>query len=176
MKDNITLENFKDNSLYKLLVALYGDEAVNKAFNEASELIAEKDVKEKKSEKQCENQYILKDCDVTTSIPKHITDYPGSNSVSTTTYDWKECVNDKSLPLSDETLCELMTTMYTYNKFINDAYLYGSENIFTMLKQTIVKVLAEVFKSEKIATTLVNPNGEKTPDDIIRKVKKIYNK
>jgi hypothetical protein len=179
MKNNISIEEFKNDPIYKLLVALYGKEDVDNAVKETTDYFIQKKAKESKEEnkeEKCTNPYKLTNCDVNTTSPKHITDYPGSDSSITWTIRDKDNVVEKKLPITDETICNFLTMMYSYNEFLNNTYLYGSENVFTMFKQAVTSVLSEIFDSEKIATTLTNPVGEKTPDDIIKEIKKIYNK
>ena len=179
MKNNISIEEFKNDPIYKLLVALYGKEDVDNAVKETTDYFIQKKAKESKEEKKeekCTNPYKLTNCDICTNTPKHITDYPGSDSSITWTICDKDNTVEKKFPITDETICNFLTMMYSYNEFLNNTYLYGNENVFTMFKQAITNVLSEIFNSEKIATTLTNPAGEKTPDDIIKEIKKIYNK
>jgi hypothetical protein len=218
MKNNIeNIEVLTSDPVYKLLVALYGQEEVEKALDETVDYLTKKKAEEKKQAcktnvaTECESNAIkasakdyqkescykgepyigveetpkrsfahinlVNPCTTTThKVPKHITDYPGNNSSTTwNVFNEDKCV-EKKFPLTDETICNFLTMMYSYNEFLNNTHLYGSENVFTMFKQAIANVLSEIFDSEKIATTLTNPVGEKTPDDIIKEIKKIYNK
>ena len=215
MKNNIeNIELLTSDPVYKLLVALYGQEEVEKALDETVDYLTKIKAKEKKQgcktnvATECESNaikasakdyqkescyksepyigveenpkkasdYINLDdpCTTTThKVPKHITDYPGNNSSTTwNVFNEDKCV-EKKFPLTDDTVCNFLTMMYSYNEFLNNTHLYGSENVFTMFKQAITNLLSEIFNSEKIATTLTNPAGEKTPDDIIKEIKKI---
>lgn len=218
MKNNIeNIEVLTSDPVYKLLVALYGQEEVEKALDETVNYLTKKKAEEEKQDckknvpidlesnaikanaKDCKEEcyyeckpYIgVKEtykkasdsakleepCTTPThGMPKHITDYPGNNTSTTwNVFNEDKCV-EKKFPLTDYTVCNFLTMMYSYNEFLNNTHLYGSENVFTMFKQAVANVLSEIFNSEKIATTLTNPAGEKTPDDIIKEIKKIYNK